>query len=628
MARPAVANAAAVAIQGTIMFDRRSVLRSGTAITMLALSGAAWAKPKTPPANPEAAKLNGLFDAFMGEGLDHSPEGVTSLGLDTGARAFQKSMLGNRSLDEIAAFKQLNTSQLARLRTVNRGALGGMDAVNYDVILYGLQQQEDSDKRFQYGAIGAAAPYVISQLSGAYQSVPDFLDSQHQISVKTDADAYLSRLAALGTVFDQEREAAQHDIALGIVPPDFVLARTLEQMTKLRGQPAEKSPLVDSVARRAKEKKIAGDYAGQAARIVGEIVYPALDRQIALLKSLQPKAVHDAGVWRLKDGEAYYAASLAAQTTTNMKPDEIHKLGLEVVKEHSAKIDALMKANGLTKGTVGERLRAMFADPKFRYVNTDAGKDKLIADLNGRVRQIRAMLPKYFGTLPKTGLIIKRVPKNIEAGAPGGYYQNGTLDGKRPGTYYINLRDTAEVPSWTLPTLTYHEGIPGHHLQGTIALESQLPLIRKVSGYNAYVEGWALYCEQLADEIGLYEKDPWGHIGQLHDSMFRGVRLVLDTGLHAMRWTREQAIKYYADTLGDPESAVATEVERYCVWPGQACGYMIGKLTILRLRDKAKAALGARFDIRKFHDTILLCGALPLAVLEKVVDDYIAKNRA
>jgi uncharacterized protein (DUF885 family) len=287
-----------------------------------------------------------------------------------------------------------------------------------------------------------------------------------------------------------------------------------------------------------------------------------------------------------------------------------------------------MKANGLTKGTVGQRLRAMFDDPRFRYPNNDPGKQKLIADLNVQLGQIRALLPKYFATRPKTGVIVKRVPKFIEAGAPGGYFQPASLDGKRPGTYYINLRDTAEVPSWTLPTLTYHEAIPGHHLQGTIAQESPLPLIRKISGYNAYVEGWALYCEQFAVEIGLYDKDPWGHIGQLHDAQLRAVRLVIDTGLHAMRWSREQAIRYYSDTLGDPVSGATTEVERYCVWPGQACGYMIGKVAMLRLRDKAKAALGARFDIRKFHDAVLLCGALPLAVLEKVVDDFIARAKA
>jgi uncharacterized protein (DUF885 family) len=605
------------------MLDRRSFLLSGSALAGLAATG-----PAIGATAPEAARMNALFDTFMDEALDHSPEGVTGLGLDSGKRAYQKAMLGSRSPAEIAALKALNTSQLQRLKAINRGALMGLDAVNYDAVLYGLEQTEYTDKRFHFGAIGAGNPYVIHQLGGAYHDIPDFLDSQHQIATKTDADDYLARLTALGTALNQECDVAEHDFALGVVPPDFVIARTLEQMTKLRSFAPDKAPLVQSVARRTKEKKIAGDYAGQAARIVTEFVYPALDRQIALFKRAQPKAAHDAGVWRLKDGEAYYEASFTAQATTTMKPAEIHKLGLDIVHDCTSQIDAIMKANGLTKGSVGERLKAMFADPKFRYPNTDAGKDKLIADLNRRVQQIRALLPKYFGTVPKANLVIKRVPKYLEAGSPGGYYMNASLDGKRPGTYYINLRDTAEKPSWTLPALTYHEGIPGHHLQISIAQEAPLPLIRKVAGYTAYTEGWAVYTEQVAVEMGLYANDPWGHIGQLHDAMLRAARLALDSGIHTMRWSREQGIKYYADTLGDPASAATTEVERYCVWPGQACCYMIGKLTILRLRDKAKKALGPRFDLRKFHDAVLLAGALPLTVLEKVVDDYIAKNRA
>ncbi|MDE2184685.1 MAG: DUF885 family protein [Alphaproteobacteria bacterium] len=603
------------------MLDRRSVLLSGSAL--LGLAAAGIAKPSS-----EAAKMNALFDAFMSEALDRSPEGVTSLGLDNGARAYQKAMLGSRSLAQTAAFKALNTSQLARLKDINRSALAGLDAVNYDAVLYGLEQTDYTDRHFDYGALGAGAPYLISQLTGSYQSIPDFLDSQHQIANKSDADDYLARLTAFGTVLDEECEATRHDFGLGVVPPDFIIARALDQMTKLRSIPADKAPLTNSVARRTQAKKIRGDYAGQAARIVGEFVYPALDRQIELLRSAQPKAVHDAGVWRLKDGAAYYRASFTSQTTTSMKPEEVHKLGLDIVNDCTAQIDAIMKANGLTKGTVGQRLKAMFADPKFRYPNTDAGKDKLIRDLNLRVQQIRALLPKYFKAVPKANLVIKRVPKYIEAGAPGGYYQPASLDGKRPGTYYINLRDTAEVPSWTLPTLTYHEGIPGHHLQISIAQEAPLPLIRKVSGYTSYVEGWALYSEQLAVEMGLYKNDPWGHVGQLHDAMLRAVRLVLDSGLHAMRWSRERAIQYYSDTLGDPQSVATTEVERYCVWPGQASCYMIGKIDFLRQRDKARKALGARFDLHKFHDAVLLSGALPLAVLDKVVDDYIAKNKA
>ncbi|MEI9931046.1 MAG: DUF885 family protein [Rhizomicrobium sp.] len=429
-------------------------------------------------------------------------------------------MLGDRSLEQVEFFRKLNTDQLNRLKTIKRSALTGMDAVNYDVVLYGLQQQEDDNKRFAVYSAGVGSPYTISQLTGSYQQTPDFLDSQHGIENKDDADAYLSRLSEFATALDQEREVAEHDAAAGIIPPDFAITKALDQMAKLRSAAAGQSPMVDSVVRRAKEKKIDGKYQEIATRLVEQRVYPALDRQIAFLKSLQPKAVHDAGVWRLPDGDAYYAASLEASTTTTMKPDEIHQLGLDVVKDHTAKIDAIMQANGLTKGTVGERLRAMYNDPKFRYENTDAGKEKLIADLNVKVQAIRAKLPGWFGALPKADLLIKRVPKYTEAGAPGGYYNNASLDGSRPGTYYINLRDTAEVPSWTLPTLTYHEGIPGHHLQISISQESPLPLIRKVSGFTAYVEGWALYAEQLAGEMGMYDDDPWGKIGQLHDSMF------------------------------------------------------------------------------------------------------------
>lgn len=606
------------------MLDRRTVLMSGAAGAALALSNPVLAKAAAAPAQSEAEKMNALFDAFMQEIFDQAPEFATNLGIDKGDRAYQKFMVSDRSLAQVEFFKRLNTDQLNRLKTIQRDKLSGMDGVNYDVVLYGLQQQEDDGKRFAGYSAGVGSPYVLSQLTGSYQQAPDFLDSQHRIETKDDADAYLARLSGWATMMDEEREVAEHDAAEGITPPDFVLSRALEQMTKLRGVAAEKSPLVDSVARRAKAKNIEGNYAATAARLLSQRVYPALDRQIAFLKSLQPKAVHDAGVWRLPDGDAYYAASLEASTTTALKPDEVHQLGLDVVKDHTARIDEIMKANGLTKGTVGERLRAMYNDPKFRYENTDAGKDKLIADLNVKVQAIRARLPEYFGALPKADLLIKRVPKYIEAGAPGGYYNNASLDGTRPGTYYINLRDTAEVPSWTLPTLTYHEGIPGHHLQISISQESPLPLIRKIGGFNAYQEGWALYAEQLADEMGMYADDPWGKIGQLHDSMFRGVRLVVDSGMHAKKWSREQAVKYYVDTLGDQEASAVTEIERYCVWPGQACGYMVGKLTILRLRDKAKAAMGARFDIHKFHDAVLLSGALPLAVLEKVVDTYIA----
>jgi uncharacterized protein (DUF885 family) len=600
------------------MLNRRSMLATTAAAALTAAAPAFAADTK------DNAELAALFDKFVQEGLDLSPLGVSALGLDKGARAHQKFEVDDVSLAGIAKNKALNTSQLARLSAFPRAKLSGDDATSYDVVMFNLKTSEAANKRFAYGGSGAGAPYILSQLTGSYQQAPSFLDNQHTIESKTDCDAYLARLTGFGTMLDQEIEVQRHDFALGVAAPDFALARTVTQLQDLRKPDPAKSPLTESLVRRAKEKNIPGDWEAQAAKIVGNTVYPAIDRQIALVKEMQGKATHDAGVWRLPDGEAYYHASLTQWATTDKPPAEIHQIGLDIVKDHTAKIDALMKKNGLTKGTVGERLKAMYADPKYQYPNTDEAKEQLLKDLNVKVQEVRAKLPASFGTLPKADLVIKRVPKNIEAGAPGGYYNNPPLDGSRPGIYWINLRDTAEIPKWTLPTLTYHEGIPGHHLQLSIAQEAKIPLIRKLSFFSGYIEGWALYSEQLAGEMGMYDGDTLGQIGQLHDAMFRGVRLVVDTGMHAMKWSREKAVQYYVETLGDKEASAVTEIERYCVWPGQACSYMLGKLTFLRERERAQKALGAKFDIRKFHDAMLLGGAVPLELLDGITDRYIA----
>ncbi len=562
--------------------------------------------------------LSALFDQFMKENLDLSPLMVTNLGLDTGARAKQKSEIDDGSEAGIAKQKALTASQLQRLKAFDRATLTARDAISYDVVMFGLRSTDAANKAFTYGPPGAGAPYVLSQLTGSYQQLPSFLDNQHTVETREDADAYLARLDGFATLLDQEIEVARHDIAMGVVPPDFALAKTLTQMKELRTPAPEKSSLTESVARRAKQQHIAGDHARQAAKIVKERIYPALDRQIALVAEAAKKATHEAGVARLPNGNEYYIASLVNWVTTNKKPAEIHEIGLDLVKDHTARINELMQQLGMTQGTVGARLRAMYMDPKYLYPNTDQAKEELLADLNRRVQSVRAKLPHYFGAVPKANVEIKRVPKEIEAGAPGGYYNNPSLDGKRPGIYWINLRDTGELPKWTLPTLTYHESIPGHHLQLSIQQEASLPLIRKVAFYSAYIEGWALYAEQLAVEMGEYDNDIPGHIGQLHDSLLRAVRLVIDTGIHSMKWTREQSIKYYTDALGDPEAAAITEVERYCVWPGQACSYMLGKLQFLAEREKAQKALAAKYDVHEFHNAMLLPGAVPLELLDRL----------
>ena len=598
------------------MIDRRQLV-AGIGATSLVSTGALAASVDS----PEAAKLNVLLDDFMQRNLLRSPETATELGLDKGALAGEKSMLDDRSLAQVARNTAETVRRQAALATVDRKALTGLDAVNYDTVAYVLDTEAEFERKFDFGDDGS--PYVVSQLGGAYQEIPDFLDSKHSIATRDDAEAYLARLSAFATVLDQETERVRHDADKWAIPPDFALKTTLAQMKAFADTPAAQSTLVESVTRRTHEKGIDGDWSGRATRLYEGQVLPALQRQMAELQSLQSRAVHEASVSRLPDGEAYYALCLRHATTTDMTPAEVHKLGLEQVALLNARLDEAFKAQGMSKGAPWERLRALFADPRFLYPNTDAGKAKLIADLNLKVEAVQAKLPAWFGTLPKAKVEVRRVPPAIEAGASSNY-QAGTLDGSRPGAYYIVLRDTAEDPSWLMPTLTYHEAIPGHHLQGSLQRQADLPLLRKEIWFSAYGEGWALYAEQLADEMGMYESDPWGRIGYMHDALLRAARMVMDTGIHSQGWSREQAIRYFIENQGDPVSAAVSEVERYCVWPGQACSYMVGKLEWLRLRQMARDRMGARFDIRKFHDAGLLPGATPLKVLDRIIGDYAA----
>jgi uncharacterized protein (DUF885 family) len=598
------------------VLNRRHFCYSSSALVIAGLAGRAYA------ATGADGALATAFADFFATALDDSPVLTTSLGLDRAARAAAKSRLDDASLDAVQRHKRTTTQQRARLAAIDRRQLSAAHAIDYDAVLYGLATTDDANRRFAYGSEGAGSPYILSQITGAYSWVPDFLDSQHTIETRADCDAYLDRLDGFARLMDQEVERVRHDVALGVTPPDFAIDGALAQMKVLHAA-ADQSSLVASLTRRATEQHIAGDWSARATAVYEKRVLPALDRQMALLRQLRPTATHDAGVWRLPDGEAYYAASLKASITTDLSPDEVHRMGLDVTRDLSARADVLFKKIGLTKGTVAERYQALFRDPKYLYPNTDAGKAREITDLNALVQNMQKRLPAYFGTLPRTPLEIRRIPVTTEAGAST-HYSEGSLDGARPGIYWLNLRDTAEAPFWDMPTTTFHEGIPGHHLQLTLQRQSELPMIRKIGGFNAYIEGWALYAEQLAQEMGFYQDEPAWELGYIHDALLRSGRLVVDTGIHAKRWSREQAVTTLSGIDGDPVTLSGQEIERYAATPGQACSYMVGKLTILRLRDKAKAAMGARFDIRRFHDAVLLSGSMPLAVLERRIDAYIA----
>lgn len=571
--------------------------------------------------SPADKDLAALLEQMWQTSLDESPETATSLGLDKGARAGQRSQLDDYGKAAQASRLASHRASLASLRAIDRGALSPRTRLDHDVVLY-MYEKLVRGAKYSYGQYeGYFRPYAITQNSGPYQNIPDFLDSQHVIETRADAEAYIERLRAFPKALDESTAFQQADVGSGAYAPDFLLDLTLGQLKALRDKPVDQLVLVESIVRRTAAKGISGEWGSQATKIVTDEVFPALDRQIALVMNLRKTAGHDAGVWRLPNGDEYYADAVINATTTTLTPEEVHQMGLEQVADISSQIDAILKGQGLTNGSVGERLTALNARPGQVFANTDAGRGELIAYINTLIKAMDARLPQAFATLPKAKLEVKRVPPFIQDGASNGYYNSAALDGSRGAIYYINLKDTADWPRYGLPTLTYHEGTPGHHLQISLAQEAKdLPMLRRDGPFGAYVEGWALYSEQLADEMGVYKDDPLGRAGFLQSFLFRAVRLVTDTGIHYKRWSREQATDYMVGATGFARPRTQREVDRYCSWPGQACSYKVGHMSWVKARAKAQAIQGAKFDLRQFHQ-ILLEGALPLTILERLAEE-------
>ncbi|ANP46321.1 hypothetical protein ATE48_10535 [Candidatus Viadribacter manganicus] len=577
-----------------------------------------------------SATFNAVLDRSVANSLRRSPERCTSLGL-TEERA------GYRFIDKVsdaskAAAREaraLQQTSLNELRAINRDALTPRDRVTYDVVETAWVNSLDSSA-FEVGG-GAGSPYVVTQLTGAYRSMPNFLNEQHPLRSVDEADGYLARIDGFVGQLDAETAIIAEDAAAGVIPPDFAIDKAVLQLGRFAEGAPNQNILVQSLVRRLPDVQAIPEasragYMSRAEAAVRERVIPAVQRQIAALQRVRPQAVHDAGIWRLPQGAEMYAVALRSRTTTNMSPDEIHNVGLELIAQFNSEMAAILRAEGMTRGSVAQRVQELSRRPDQLYPNTDAGREQILTDLNAQTREIEAMMPRAFNTLARAQLEIRRVPPFTEAGAPGGYYQRAALDGSRPGAYFINLRDTGEWPRFTLPTLNYHEGVPGHHWQISIQQESgSIPFIRSAMlGFSAFSEGWGLYAEQLADELGAYANNRLGRLGYLQSATFRASRLVCDTGLHHKRWTREQAIQSMMEATGDLESSVTTEIERYCVNPGQACAYMIGRQAINRIRQQATTTLGPRFDLKTFHDTMLANGAVPLSVLERVLHDWAA----
>lgn len=597
------------------MIDRRSLLAASAAGTALAFAGPASAWVRDADSDLDAL-LTGWFD----KDIDDSPESATNLGLDRGERAGLSSKLSDYSA---TAWRDERAQAIARnteLKAFDQSGLTDAGKINYAVAAFRAEAAA-TGAAFDYGSTmggGRMGPYLVNQLTGAYFGVPDFLDSQHRIEDRAGADAFLSRLAAFAPAIDAETDRVRTDAGKGVVPPDFIIDLTTGQLKALADQNAPDMAMIRTLERKTSDLGLAG-YGDRAARLVDAEVKPALARQIAAFEILRPTAVHHAGCDRLPQGPEFYAHALKHWTTTTLSAEEIHAIGLEQVAGISAEIDAILKAQGMSQGTVGERIDALNKDPAQLWGESDAEKEQLIASLNRQVQALQPLLPRVFGRLPRAAVEVRRVPPAIQNGAPGGYYQGPPLDGSRPGAYYINLREAKNWPKFSLPTLTYHEASPGHHLQVALQRETEtLPAYRRANGFSAYNEGWALYAEAVAaDDLDVYADDPLGRVGFLMSYLFRAVRLVVDTGMHAKGWSREQAVDYMVASGAKPIGAANSEINRYASMPGQACSYKIGHTVIARLRAEESAKPG--FDLRAFHDEVLVNGSVPLAVLEGLI---------
>jgi uncharacterized protein (DUF885 family) len=564
-----------------------------------------------------------LCDRILTGDLLLSPFDATLLGLDVSERAPLRAQLGPAGKARDIAASRHASAMLEAVRAIDPSSLSEVWQVRRAVVQDMLEKRLVADR---FDVVDVGSPYRLSQQDGAYVSLPDLLDSGHPIESGSDAEAYLARLAGFSGVLREESEAQAEDASRGYLAPDWALDLTAKQIeAQLASAPAENG-MVGSLVRRTGEKGIAGEWAARAAKLLEYEVYPALREQLDLVNRLRPTTRPGDGLWRVPRGDEIYAAALQQFTTTGLSAEEIHKTGLEQVSEITSELDGILRKAGLTAGSVGERLAALNKRPDQVFANTDKGRAALLASINANMADMQKRLPQMFATVPQDPLQVRRVPVEIQDGASNGYYYPAALDGSRPAIYWINLKDTADWPKYTLPSLTYHEGMPGHHLhQSLVQGDKDLPDLLKNYFISAYGEGWALYSEIIAEGVGGYtgvEK-----AGALQSWLFRAARLVVDTGLHAKQWSREQATDYFVSTVAFTRARSQREIERYCVLPGQACSYKIGQNEWVRLRKLAEAELGAKFDARQFHE-VLKEGVMPLDLLDQRVRAWIAKQKA
>ncbi|WP_420148620.1 DUF885 domain-containing protein [Spirosoma sp.] len=564
-----------------------------------------------------------FYDRVFVLNMLRSPETITQLGIPVLYNWTKDQWDDVSDAQQWRNFAKIK-DDYATLQSYDRSSQSAENQLNTSILSWYMKGVVDSEPFFYHN-------YPLNQMDGVQSGVPDLLLNKHQLRTKDDVEAYIGRLRGISTKFDQVLEGLKIRERKGIIPPKIIIQRILDEMkTFSRGGLSRNVLYIDFTKKIAKINDLSTDgkssYSKQVAETIQTSVLGAYQKLIAYNQALYARPSSGDGVWKLPNGDAFYRYQLRLHTTTNLSPEQIEQLGLREVSRIKQEMWTILKSQGYTDTTqsIGKVLQDLSKESRFLYPETPAGKAMILEKYKRIIEEASQKVNVAFAIRPKAGITVEPVPAFQQATAPMGRYNIPALDGSKGGVFVTNLRNTAEHPMFGMKTLAYHEGIPGHHFQLGIQTELKgLPIFRTVIPFTAYAEGWALYTEQLAYELGFYQNDPFGNLGRLQAELFRAVRLVVDTGIHHRRWTREAAIYYMVTNTGRSESEVTTEVERYLVWPGQACSYKIGMLKILELREKAKQALGPRFDLKRFHQVVLANGAVPLPVLEEMVDAYI-----
>lgn len=602
------------------------------ALALALHSPAAVAGPASadrPQQTTGASTFHDLLDQRTDEWLATDPELQTMLGLGGDGQDRPSTRLTDVSLSRRAEIRDEVGRLRAEIAAFDPDSLSQQERVTHAMVTwYYDRMAEPLDLEWIPAWLPLGNMYAVDQLFSSPVQLPSFMDTHHQVTDETSARDYISRLEAIETKLGQIGANFNMQASHGVVPPAVALEGAADRFRALLEPGPAQSPFVVSLERKldalpdmAPELRQA--LLDDAVRAVREHTNPGYRRLLATLEEALAGDPGNNGVWALPGGDAYYDAMLRWNTSTDLGADEIHRLGLEEVARIEAEMNALLRSQGYTEGTAAERITALADVPELNYEDSDAGRAELLGDIERILADLEPRIPSLFNLVPHQDLEVKRVPEHAQATAPGGYYYPPALDGSRPGTFFINLGDMAVNTRWNLPTLVYHEGAPGHHFQISIGQTLEdLPFLRRSLNPSAFTEGWALYAEQLVQEAGLYEEDPMGDLGRLQAEMFRAVRLVVDTGLHRQRWSMERAMDYMAEKTGMAPSSVRIEIQRYLVQPGQATSYKVGHLKLLEIRERARDRLGEDFDIREFHDVVLGNGALPLQVLEGVVETW------